>query len=109
MTLTVGVAQLSVAVTNAWMLASVGKVSGLQPRSLPVGALVMTGGVVSCTAMVWTKFVALPQLSVADQVFVMVKLQSVPFVTELKLTCTLPSQLSLAVTTAGAGMFPLHS
>ena len=45
-TLTVGVPQLSVAVTNALTLVSVGGFVGLQPKLLPVGT-VTTGAVVS--------------------------------------------------------------
>ena len=47
LTLMVGVPQLSVAVTNALTLASVGRLAGLQPRFEPVGALVIVGLVVS--------------------------------------------------------------
>ena len=48
-TVIVAALQLSVAVTNAFTLASVGKLApaGLQPRLPPAGKLVMTGGVVS--------------------------------------------------------------
>jgi hypothetical protein len=46
-TLTTGVLQVSVKVTNAVTLASLGGLAGLQPKSLPVGALLSTGPVVS--------------------------------------------------------------
>ena len=38
---------VSLAVTNACTLASLGRLAGLHPRLLPVGALVMVGGMVS--------------------------------------------------------------
>ena len=48
LTLMVGDAvQLSVAVTRALTLASVGRLAGLQPRLEPVGTLVIVGAVVS--------------------------------------------------------------
>jgi hypothetical protein len=46
-TFTTGVLHVSVNVTKAVTLASVGTLAGLQPRSLPVGALLSTGPVVS--------------------------------------------------------------
>jgi hypothetical protein len=52
LTLIVGDAvQLSVAVTNALTLASVGNDAGLQPRLEPLGALVIVGAVVSAVQM----------------------------------------------------------
>ena len=46
-TLMVGVPQLSVAVTCALTLTSVGRLVALQPRLLPVGTPVIVGAVVS--------------------------------------------------------------
>jgi hypothetical protein len=63
----VGVPQLSVAVTSALTLASVGSVAGLQPKLLPVGT-VTVGAVVSTKVMCWTQVPTLPEASVAFQV-----------------------------------------
>src|SRR5437016_11628932 len=70
----VGVLHVSLAVTSALTLASVGKLaaSGLQPRLLPVGALVMLGAVVSRIVIVCAWFLGLPQRSVAVHVRVIV-------------------------------------
>ena len=50
-TLMVGVPQVSVAVTRALTLASVGRLAGLQPRLEPVGTLVMVGAVTSAVQL----------------------------------------------------------
>ena len=50
-TLTVAVPQLSVAVTCALTLASVGGLAGLQPKLPPAGMLAITGAVVSTKVM----------------------------------------------------------
>jgi hypothetical protein len=61
-TVIVGVPQLSVAVTCAFMLSSVGVVVGLHPKSPPVGALVITGAVVSSTTTVFEHIFVQPLL-----------------------------------------------
>ena len=50
-TLMVGVPQLSVAVTRALILTSVGIFVALQPKLAPIGTLVMVGGVVSAVQL----------------------------------------------------------
>ena len=59
-TLMVGVPQLSMAVTRAMTLASVGRVAALQPRLTPVGTLVIVGGVLKALPLTG---VTLPFLS----------------------------------------------
>src|SRR5579859_2989370 len=68
----------------------------------------ITGGVVSLTRIVWLQLAVLPLLSVAVHVRVIRLLQLVPGLDSLwlKLTATLPSQLSLAVTVAAAATAP---
>ena len=73
-TFTVGVPLLSVAVTWACTLALSGRVAGLQPKLAPVGTLVIVGGVVSFTVIVWVAVATFPQLSDAVHVRVMVTL-----------------------------------
>ena len=92
------------------VVAVAGGGTGLGHCTVSVGAgqPVSTGGVVSCTVMVWVQLVVLPQLSLAVQVRVMVLLQSGPLDVSLKLTATVPSQLSLAVTVAAAGTSLTH-
>ena len=70
----VGVLHVSVAVTNALTLASVGKLSaaGLQPKLLPVGVAVITGSVTSRVHVTVraTATAALPHASLAVHVLV---------------------------------------
>jgi hypothetical protein len=73
--------------------------------TVSLGSQVITGAVLSFTVMVCEQVAVLPQLSVAVQVLVITLLQSEPGFDSfsLKLTVTGPSQLSFAVTLAGAG------
>jgi hypothetical protein len=60
-TLVLSTEQLSVAATNAFTLASVGKVAGLQPKLLLVGLAIITGALVSVVqAMVCMHDAVLP-------------------------------------------------
>jgi hypothetical protein len=70
-----------------------------------VAGQLITGGVVSLTRIVWLQLALLPLLSVAVQVRTITLLQLDPGLDWLwlKLTTTLLSQLSVAVTVAAAG------
>ena len=94
--------QLSVAVTFAG--------AGTSPIHCTVtlfGHPLKTGLVVSLTVMVCEQLALLPQKSVAVQVRTMVFGQ-LPDVVALSVTFTVLSQLSVAVTFAGAGTSPIH-
>jgi hypothetical protein len=71
------------------------------------GTPVNAGGMVSWTVMVWPALMVLVQASVAVQVHVMIKGQ-IPLVVQLRVTVTLVSQLSVAVTAGGGGISPRH-
>ena len=78
-TVIAGALHVSVAVTNPFTLASVGKLpaAGLQPKLLPLGDAVITGNVTSTVQVTVraTATAALPQASVARNVTVTVRLQ----------------------------------
>src|SRR6185436_13359876 len=74
--------QLSVTVTSALTLVQLGGV-GLHPRSMLLdGHPLITGGVVSCTVIVWSHVEKLPQASAAFQVRV-ITFGQVPLVTSV--------------------------
>ena len=81
------------------------------------GTQVIAGGVMSCTVMVWTHWLWLPQASVATQVRLMMKAPAqVPgVVSSLEVIVTLLSQASVAValplaaTLVSAGQFKSRS
>src|SRR4029078_1226076 len=102
-TVIVGVLHVSVAVTNALTLASVGKLpaAGLQPKLLPVGDAVMLGALVSVVQLI-TPLVAallLPQGSLA--VMLNVRVVTQPLVVSVCVTAIVGVlHVSVAVTNA---------
>src|SRR5687768_13616657 len=77
-TLISGSSQLSVAVTRALTLSSVGRLVGLQPRSPPSGILSMDGATVSLTRIVCETLTVSPHGVIADQVRVILFSQEDP-------------------------------
>src|SRR5215471_2344272 len=67
------------------------------------GHCVITGALVSLTVIVCAQLTLLLHVSVAIQVRVMILWQSVPLEVSLKLTATVPSQSSRAVTVGADG------
>jgi len=59
--------------------------------------------------MVWVKLTGLPDVSTADHVRLMTRLQGSPDSLEVKVTVRLSSQLSLALTVGAAGTLVTHS
>src|SRR5918993_1076922 len=92
--------QLSVAVTVAG--------AGTAPHwaVIAAGTLFNTGAIISSTVMTCVAVVVLPHASVAVHVLVMVPQPSTTVDTSLKVTGTLRSQLSVAVTVAAPGIAP---
>ncbi len=90
--------QLSEAVTG-------GRGGSSQSTSRSSGTPSITGGPSSPTVMTWVSLTALPQLSVAVQVRVIIKVpaQAMLVVSWVRVTGTSPSQVSIAVTSAGGG------
>src|SRR5262245_2740724 len=74
-----------------------------------VGGQVMVGGVVSRTAMTWIAVLVLRQVSTAIHMLVMKMGQPLALVTELNVTGTNESQLSVAVTLSGGRTSERHS
>ena len=72
------------------------------------GGQVIIGAVVSSTIMTCEQLSLFPQVSVAVQVRVIVIGHKVGDVTALNAGVSVPSQLSEAVTLAGAGTSPIH-
>ena len=72
------------------------------------GQWVITGGLVSLTVIVCVQLAPLLQESVAVQIREMVLRQSVPLEVSLKLTATVPSQSSRAVTVGADGTWLRH-
>src|SRR5206468_1024088 len=100
-----GPVQLSVAITAAGAGTLV-KHCTLTSPGTPLNA----GGVVSFTVIRWLAVATLPQLSMAVQVRVMMLLQLEPGLLSVSWNTGVraPSQLSVAVTAAGAGTLLRH-
>src|ERR1051326_5877758 len=100
----IGPSQLSMAVTTACGGTSLGHCklgfTGGRPRR--------SGLMVSTTVMVWVATFVFLQRSKAVQVRVMMLVQPMTLVEEAGVTCTAPSQLSRALTRAGAGTSVRH-
>jgi hypothetical protein len=93
-TCTVAGLQVSLAVTTDCTLAAVGTLVGLQPKFLPAGTPLSTGGVVSAVQVLVTDAVAvLPQLSVATMVKICVREQPLVVITLLWLIDAVPHAL----------------
>src|SRR5215216_2158920 len=82
------------------MLSSPGTLAGLQPKSLPMGAAVIDGGVVSSRQLYITVLAAevLLQVSVAVIVKVRTRAQASPLSACVTFITRVPEQLSVAVT-----------